>query len=121
MEVNNVFAFVNSASYDKKEYEEIRAEYNSFLVNRAFSYFPDSLFLASELQKLRINDKMNYDYYKYSLVKKKRFSKWAKKKFQDIDKIMKVLKISHHEAVSLLEVLTEEDLKEIVNKYNDEV
>ena len=50
----NVFDFVNSINYDKRDlFEDPQAEkdYVPFLVNRSLSYFPDTALYANEMNQ----------------------------------------------------------------------
>ena len=53
--------------------------YNSFLINRSLSYFPDTVLISNEMNRLHhLDDKMQYDFLINIVRKKKRFSKWDK-------------------------------------------
>ena len=79
----NFFDFLNSINENKKDL--IREdplnekEYNSFMINRGLSYFSDTILYANEMNRSGdIPKKWQYDFYRISIPKKRRFSKWHK-------------------------------------------
>jgi hypothetical protein len=58
---------------------EVEEDYNPFIINRALSYFIDTVMYANEMNKYPTCDvNMQYDFYYYSLRKRSRFSPWVK-------------------------------------------
>lgn len=108
----------------KKEYlmqgEIDRKEYNAFMVNRGLSQFMDTVLFANEMNKYYSLDKdMQYDFYFYSIPKGKRFSKWAKSNpSKDIELIMKAYNINRSRALEYLNLLTEDNIKELEELMN---
>lgn len=115
----NVFDFVNDISYKKehilKDNEDI---YNSFIVNRAFSLYKDTIFISNEANKLSSLDKdMQYDYLFNKVTKQKRWSKWPKKdKNDDLKCVQQYYKYSVDKARFALSILTDDQLAIIKNK-----
>jgi hypothetical protein len=116
----NVFDIVNSLSYTKKlEFSEndseMEKEYLPFIVNRAFSYYPDTIMHSNELNfRSFASKRMQYDYYYHSLRSRKRYSKWLKKSKNDnIELIQKYYNLSKAKAIQALELLTKEQLSQI--------
>lgn len=87
------FDFVNSInSRDKPDLinDDIEAEkaYNAFIINRQFSYFPDTVFLANELNgKSHIPPKMQYEFLRHVVSPRKRWAKWHKKSSDELLKL----------------------------------
>ena len=53
--------------------------YNSFMVNRGLSYFYDTVLFANEMNKYsHLDSRLQYDFLRQIVRKKKRFSKWLK-------------------------------------------
>ena len=53
--------------------------YKAFVVNRSLSYFPDTVFMSNEMNRLHhVDSKMQYDFLINIVRTKKRFSKWDK-------------------------------------------
>jgi len=94
-------------------------EYNPFIVNRAFSYFPDTIFYAQEMNfNHHADNLLQHDYLFYSLRKAKRFSKWTKKQQDDpnynyILAIQEYYKYSYRRAEEVLKILSQEQLDTI--------
>lgn len=79
----NPFDYLNSINYSKQDLmvdDETEKAYNAFLVNRGLSYFQDTVLLANEMNKNHhIDHRLQYDFLRGVIRKRKRFSKWAKK------------------------------------------
>ena len=79
------FDFVNSISHTKKylmESEHEERAYPPFIVNRALSKFPDTVYFANEMNQYSsvLDNKLQYDFLFHLIRKKKRWSKWDKVK-----------------------------------------
>lgn len=99
---------------EKKPVEDL-SDYVPFIVNRAFSYFNDTVLYANELNQYQnIPNKAQYLYLINSLSKKKRFSKWAKSVIsEDLMAIQKYYGYSIDKARNALKLLNEEQIDEI--------
>ena len=92
----NLSDFLNSINYDKKpllDVEEKDAKlYPSFVVNRCLSFFSDTIFHANEMNcKWELDKKMQFDFHRLSIRKKKRFSPWVKKEDNEGIEIIKAV------------------------------
>lgn len=119
----NPFDYVEAVSYSKKNlFEDPQAEkeYNPFIVNRALSYHADSVFWVNEMNRYAdLPKKWQYDYLLHTLVKKKRFAKWAKQDISEtLDLISETYKYSLRKAIDVLPLLNEQQLEELKNKNN---
>lgn len=117
----NPFDYVEAVSYSKKNlFEDPQAEkeYTPFLVNRALSYHADAIFWVNEMNRYAdIPKKWQYDYLLNTLVKKKRFAKWAKPDISEtLDLISETYKYSLRKAIDVLPLLNEQQLEELKNK-----
>jgi hypothetical protein len=64
--------------------------YNSFTINRTFSYFKDTAVLANVMNQYHhLDNKLQYHFLLNIIRKKKRFSKWMK---PDVDRDLEVVK-----------------------------
>lgn len=121
MEKRSPFDYVKTLS-ETKNYimNEIEDEktYVPFLVNRHFSFIPDTIFFAQEMNINNIIDKkLQYDYYFHSLPKKKRYAKWAKRKdVKNLDVVMEYYQVNNSKAKQILSLLNEEQIAMIKNK-----
>lgn len=110
------FDFVNSINFEKKDlFEDPQAEkdYNSFLVNRALSYFPDTVFYANSVNMMStIPKKWQFDFLLNSVSKRKRFSKWAKKDSisQEVTAVQEFYKYSTEKALDAMSILSKDEI-----------
>ena len=89
------FGILNNIN-ERKEHEVLdemkRRDYNPFLVNRALSYFPDSVLQANAMNQRSFLDKQTqFEYMLFSVRKRRRFSKWHKKVNLDLVPIIQEL------------------------------
>tara|TARA_R100000315_G_C5229374_1_gene140285 strand:- start:1526 stop:1909 length:384 start_codon:yes stop_codon:yes gene_type:complete len=112
--------FLNSINHTKEDLfkddvEHAEKAYQPFIVNRSLSYFPDTIFHSNEMNILHdIDEKMQYDYLKLSVRKRKRFSKWVKnEKIEHMDLIKEYFNYSNTKAQESLRVLTDDQISKI--------
>lgn len=109
------FDWVNSINNKSDIGNENIDTYAPFIINRALSYFDDTVLIANEMNMRHSLDKdMQYRFLHATVTKRKRFAKWAKK--QEDNKaslVSKAYNISVKEAESYLPLLSDEQLKEI--------
>ena len=76
------FDYLNSINMTKKNLmvdEQSEKDYVPFIVNRGLGYFQDTVLLANEMNvNCHIDSKLQYDFLKSTVSKRKRFSKWLK-------------------------------------------
>lgn len=81
------FDYVKAASYTKEDIMTAYGDdkYISGVVNKAFSYYPDTILYANEINNYYYNltKSMEFDYYRNALPKRKRWSKWHKKPYEE--------------------------------------
>ena len=121
-EKDNPFDFVNSINYTKRDLiaesnnpEQEEQRYKPFYINRALSYFSDTIGYANLMNQYHhLDKKLQYDFYKYIVAPKKRFSKWAKpEKVGDIDIVKRAYGYSQKKAEIALSLLTPEQIKQL--------
>lgn len=114
---DNLFGFDSLGERQDKS----DSEYPKFLINRAESYFPDTIMFANVANQY-LNNIPNYshfDFYRLAVSKKRRFSKWAKPiQSEDIDLICQHFNYSISKALEVLNLLTEQQMEEIRQIYN---
>jgi len=95
------------------EYDE--QVYQPFLINRSLSYFPDTLFLANEMNIAhRLPVRLQYSFYLHSVRPKKRFAKWIKRGTEDdVQNVMDYYGLTHDKALEVLKCLTPAEVKEL--------
>lgn len=86
----------------------------------AFSYFPDTVLFANELNMYPDTKKlMQYDYLYYTISPRKRFSKWHKQeKTELLENIKKCYKVNVTKAKEIRKLLTDEQKTYIENMYS---
>lgn len=115
------FDFVNSINFTKKDLmpdEAHEKQYVPFIVNRALSYFMDTVHYANEMNlNSSLDNKLQYQYLINSIRPQKRFSKWAKKQEDsDLDAVMEYFGYSYTKAKTAIELLSPEQIKTIKQK-----
>lgn len=115
----NLFSIINDLSHEKKRLIDQDPEnlglVKQFMINRAFSFGPDTVLYANEMNKATgISNRMFYDYYFHALRPRKRFNKWIKKtKVDFVEDVMEYFKYNHKRATEALALLSMEDLEKI--------
>jgi len=119
----NHFDYLNSINYSKENIMHDNLDekaYNSFMVNRGLSYFNDTVIYANEMNRYaHIDSKLQYDFLRTLVRKRKRFSKWTKEdKNSDIDLIKEYYGYSKEKAFQVLPLLSKEQLAFISKKLS---
>lgn len=122
----NPFDFVNAINYTKVNVIEtadnkdlVEKSYNPFVVNRALSYFIDTVLPANEMNSRQIDNKLQFEFLLNSVRPKKRFAKWVKKREDDLVELVKEhYGYSTKKAIQALSVLTERQKLEIRTRMN---
>lgn len=116
MNLSDFLTSINSSKENLIEKEPLcEKEYIPFVVNKCLSYFPDTIFYANQINILSgLDKKMQYDYLRLSVSKRKRFSKWFKEeKNENIKIIQDYYGYSYRRAKEVLECLTDDNIKTI--------
>ena len=114
----NVFDIIKDLSFQKKDIVRNNDNiglYESYLINKAFSYYKDTIMYANEMNQYSDLPKiMQNDYYINSIRPAKRFSKWHKKiEDEDINAIQEYYKVGYAKASEYKRILTKEQLATI--------
>lgn len=94
--------------------------YNSYIINRSLSYFPDTVAMANEMNRYHhIDSKLQYVFYINIVRKRKRFSKWIKSNIEnDIEVVKEYYGYNNDKARQVLPLLSTEQLTVIKNKVD---
>jgi len=120
----NPFDFLNTINKTKvnliDENPDNEQNYNAFVVNRSLSYFPDTVFMSNEMNRLHhVDSKMQYDFLINIVRTKKRFSKWDKPEQRaDLDCIKEYFGYSESKAKQVIGLLTEAQIRTIKEKVS---
>ncbi len=110
----NPFEFVNAVTHSKQDLmkEDVERFYQPFLVNRALSYFPDTVMYANEMNiHNNIDSKLQFHFFLNTLRPAKRFAKWVKKEEDNnLTAIMEYYDYGPEKAKQALSVLSSEQL-----------
>lgn len=88
--------------------------YNQFLINRAFSLHIDTIAIVNEINKYgKISNQMHFDFLRYMITPRKRFSKWPKPKDHgDATIIAKRFNLTISKAYDLVGLFSKEEIKQ---------
>ena len=118
MSKKSPFDFLNSINYTKKNLivsKDDEKEYVPFIVNRGLGYFQDTVLLANEMNMHGgIDHKMQYDFLRTTVRKRKRFSKWLKAEDDEkVELLSKYFGYSSNAAKSVVDLFDDKDFNEI--------
>jgi hypothetical protein len=119
----NPFVFLNSINHTKEDVmvdDMIEKSYNSFMINRSLSYFPDTVGLANVMNRYHhIDSKLQYHFLINIIRKRRRFSKWFKnERVSDIEVIKQYYGYSNDKAEQVLPLLSPEQIDIITRKVS---
>ena len=118
----NPFDFVKSITYTKEDimHDLNESEYESFLVNRALSYYQDCILYANEMnRRFELDVRLQYHYLLNTIRKRKRFAKWIKpEKIDDLKIVMEYYQVSRAKAEEYLNIISENDIAILRKKMN---
>ena len=114
------FEIIKAISSTKKDILENEKDYNSFMINRGLSYFPDTVIYANEMNQYHhLDSRLQFDFLINIVRKRNRFSKWNKSiESENISAIKKFYGYSNEKARDVLPLLSNETLKIIRGRIN---
>ena len=119
----NPFEYLKAINETKKDImvdDVAEKQYNPFIINRGLSFFKDTILYANEMNRYtNIDSKLQYDFLRTLIRKRKRFSKWTKEdKNSDIDLIKEYYGYSKEKAFQVLPLLSKDQLAHISKKLS---
>ena len=120
----NPFDYVNSINLKTADYtddEGYMRHYPAFMVNKALSYFIDTIMHSNEMNRLgaTLDKDMQYNFFIHSVRKSKRFSPWDKKtRDSDLDLVKTYYGYNTENARAALRILTQEQIEILKSKLN---
>jgi hypothetical protein len=109
--------YLNAINYSKEplldtDDEFVEKKYVPFVVNRCLSYFPDTILHANIVNYFpNMDKKMQFDFLRTAIRKKKRFSKWLKNQNpENLELVKEYFGYSNRKALEALALLTDEDI-----------
>lgn len=117
------FEFLNAINYTKKDLmvdPENEKHYNSFVINRSLSYFPDTVAIANEMNKYHhLDNRLQFSFLINIIRKRKRFSKWIKPEIEDdVEVVKKYYGYSNEKSRQILPLLTSQQIDIIRKKVS---
>ena len=117
----NPFKFTDAINYTKQNImidDVTEKSYNSFLINRSLSYFPDTVLAANEMNRNHhIDNRLQFDFFINIVRKRKRFSKWFKpEQISDLETVKEYYGYSNEKARQVLTLLSTDQINELKTK-----
>ena len=117
----NPFEFVNAINSTKLDIlsdPTLERLYSPYMVNKALSYFPDTMLYANEMNRnSHIDSKLQFHFFLNSIRPAKRFAKWVKKQNDnDLTAVMEYYGYSPEKAKSALSILSSDQVITIKQK-----
>ena len=117
----NPFEFVKAISYTKKNImidDVVEQEYNSFIINRALSYYSDTILYANEMNKNHhLDGRLQFDFFINIIKKRKRFSPWLKaSEIENLDVIKEYYGYSDEKAKSVLSLFNNKQIENLKHR-----
>ena len=115
MKLGEVLNSINHTKEDIMRDDIDEKAYVPFIVNRGLSFFPDTLMQSNNMNMFHgVDKRMQYDYLRNSIRKRKRWSKWMKNKTpEDLDIIKLYFGYSSRKAKEALDILSDDQLESI--------
>lgn len=121
--MTGLFDYVNSITQKTEDLsgnEDLEKEYVPFLINKAMSYYVDTVMIANQMNMLSdIPVRQQYQYYYNTVRKSKRWAKWHKKvEDEDLELIKEYFGYNDRRANEALEILSPNDITIIKERSN---
>jgi len=112
------FDYVKSVN-EKKYISQVR-DYSAFLANRSFSHHLDTVMIANEMNKYpNLPSLAQYDFLYHTIRKGRRYGQWYKgEESPHLQMIMEYYNYSKAKALEALQVLTQENLRDIKKRMD---
>ena len=108
-------------SLETQDPDSIEKVYVPFVINRSMSYFKDTVLFANEMNIHHdLPNRMQYDFYRYMVTAKRRFSKWGKKKdaLADVALIQKEYGYTREKAESVYPIFNKDEINKLYKKHD---
>lgn len=107
-----VFDYVNAVNNGQQI--DVDGDYVQFIINKQFSYFPDTIFVANELNQRTMSNEEHFNFLINIIRPGKRFSKWSKvDQNDDIKMVAEYFGYSLHKAKEIFDLLSDVNIEEI--------
>lgn len=111
---------INSGNREIFENQDDIKSYVPYQINKSFSYFPDTILYANEMNRFHgLDNDLQFSYYINSLRPRKRFSKWVKKSEDSaLKSVMEYYSYNIEKAEQALLILSPEQIDLIKEKLD---
>jgi hypothetical protein len=116
MTLSDFLNAINSNKNDLFEDPQAEKDYVPFIVNRALSYFPDTVLYANEMNvNPNIPKRWQFEFLKDTISKRRRFAKWVKKDVPsaDIAAVQQYYQCSTAKALEAISILSADQIQSI--------
>lgn len=119
MSTNNPFNYVNAINLGIDL--NVDTDYNAFITNRALSFYPDTLFVANEINlHSDLDPQMQFDFLRTMITPRKRFAKWPKPVKQRAASVLsKRYQISMSKAYQYQQFYTDEEIDQLEQEIQE--
>lgn len=120
--VNDINGKQENLIRDSENEELAEKTYVPFVVTRQFSYFPDTIMYAQQLNQNHhnISNKMHYEYLLNTVRPRKRYTKWAKRQeSDDLDLVRRHYGYDYNKGEQALALLSPDDLRVLRERYSE--
>ena len=117
----NPFEFVKAINLSKKDImidDLVEQEYNAFIINRALSYYSDTILYANEMNKNHhLDGRLQFDFFINIIKKRKRFSPWLKaNEIENLNVVKEYYGYSDEKAKSVLSLFNNKQIENLKNR-----
>lgn len=118
--VNSITVGKNNMMRDTENDVLAEKEYNPWIVNKALSYFPDTVLMANDTNMYyTLEKRAQYEYLLNIVRRNKRWAKWVKdEENPNLELVMKAYNCNSKVAREYLKLLTKSQLNEIKASMN---
>jgi len=94
---------------------KIEEAYNSYIINKSLSYFPDTIMQSNTVNMyFNLDNRMKYDFLLNSIRKRKRFTPWVKSTAEENIEVIKMyFNVGNEKANEILSLLNENHINKI--------
>ena len=94
---------------------KIEEAYNSYIINKSLSYFPDTIMQSNTVNMyFDLDNKLKYDFLLNSIRKRKRFTPWVKSTAEENIEVIKMyFNVGNEKANEILSLLNEKQINKI--------
>ena len=95
-------------------------KYSPFIVNKCLAFFPDTIMLVNEVNRMHhLDKKLQFDFLLNSLRARKRYTPWLKaKKLKNLEYVKEYYGYNNEKAKAALDILDDEQISAIKRRLN---